>query len=93
MFQGQTERFQAHLKWIQRKGEKDFNVAQNGCCMLICSKNKYDFMNPKQRYKGKSCLGKPTRTNQKSREQVRGQKKGKWISRENNLWQIHNLFV
>lgn len=66
-----TDTNQAHLKRIQSKGEKDFNVAQNASCLLICSKNEYDFMNPKQRYKGKCCLGKPT--NQKE-EQFKGEK-------------------
>lgn len=62
-----TDTNQAHLKRIQSKGEKDFNVAQNASCLLICSKNEYDFMNPKQRYKGKCCLGKPTKDKPESR--------------------------
>lgn len=49
----------AYLKGTDKKCEEHFDVAQNACRLLICSKDENHLMNSKQRNEGKSCLGEP----------------------------------
>lgn len=56
--------YQTHLKRTDKESEKDFDVAQNACCLLICGKDEKYFMNSKQRNEGESSLGEPKSTNQ-----------------------------
>lgn len=64
-----------YLKWAQKNGEENPEVAQKTSCLFVSSKDENDLMNAKQRDEGKSCFGHPMRENQ--REEQDDQEVGK----------------
>lgn len=57
-----------YLKWAQKNGEENPEVAQKTSRLFVSSKDEYDLMNTKQRDEGKSRFGQPKRENQRAEQ-------------------------
>lgn len=57
-----------YLKWTQKNGEENPEVAQKSSRLFVSSEDEYNLMNAKQGDEGKSRFGHPKRKNQRAEQ-------------------------